>query len=151
MKTCIIKNCNKNHYAKGMCSTHWQRSRNGVDFDLPFIVRNPAQGCGIENCNESYYARGYCSNHYMVANYQEKKLQLVSHFDEVCIDCEEEFPPYVFDFDCVVEDTSTHVPIGVLLREFSTWERLAEEISVCEMVCANCHRERTYERKYAVL
>lgn len=151
MRICLIETCDNKHYARNMCSTHYQRERNGVDLNLPQIVRDRKQGCVIEKCNKPHYASDYCSNHYMVANYQEKKIQLVSHFGDTCKDCQEKFPPYVFDFDCVSEDTSEHVSVGVLLRQFSTWDRLAIEIGECEMVCANCHRERTHERKYADL
>src|SRR5262249_2796711 len=30
-----------------------------------------------------------------------------------------------------------------------SWERIAEEIAKCDVVCANCHRIRTHERRIA--
>jgi hypothetical protein len=27
------------------------------------------------------------------------------------------------------------------------WERLEKEIAKCDLVCANCHRERTFQRQ----
>lgn len=146
VRICIMESCGRKHYAKDLCSLHYQRMKNGVNLILRPIIRNGKQGCVMNECNKPHYAFGYCSNHYMIANYMEKKIQLVIHFGEICVDCREKFSPYVFDFDCVVEDTSNHVAVGELLRSFATWERLAEEISICEMVCSNCHRTRTYGR-----
>jgi hypothetical protein len=28
-----------------------------------------------------------------------------------------------------------------------SWEKMAAEIAKCDVVCANCHRERTHQRK----
>ena len=62
-----------------------------------------------------------------------------------CKDCGVKYPPYVMDFDHVqgmkVADISDmiqkHIPIPTLV----------DEISKCEVVCANCHRERTHYRQ----
>jgi len=46
------------------------------------------------------------------------------------------------DFDHVGEKTSE---VSALVRTRGT-KRLLEEIEQCELVCANCHRERTFKR-----
>jgi hypothetical protein len=30
-----------------------------------------------------------------------------------------------------------------------SWEKMEAEIAKCDVVCANCHRERTHQRKQA--
>jgi len=60
-----------------------------------------------------------------------------------CSDCKREFRYYVLDFDHVGEKSfliSTAAKAGVSL------ERIAAEIAKCDIVCANCHRERTFKR-----
>ena len=38
--------------------------------------------------------------------------------------------------------------VGILVRNLSR-ERILEEMAKCELVCANCHAVRTYERRMA--
>lgn len=58
-----------------------------------------------------------------------------------CADCGFKYPPYVMDFDH--GDTDKAALVSTVVR---TWppERLRAEIRKCEVVCANCHRERTF-------
>jgi hypothetical protein len=39
--------------------------------------------------------------------------------------------------------------IGAKLAQF-TWQRILDEMEKCEVVCANCHRRRTAQRRGAV-
>jgi len=64
--------------------------------------------------------------------------------DVPCADCGKRYPHYVMDFDHVRGK-----------KEFSIYrarqitmcrKRLAAEIEKCEVVCSNCHRQRTHER-----
>lgn len=63
-----------------------------------------------------------------------------------CTDCGRLYPYFVMDFD--------HVPgrgekIGDLSRMVSgtySWESILLEIKKCDVVCANCHRIRTFDR-----
>jgi hypothetical protein len=61
-----------------------------------------------------------------------------------CIDCGIEYPPHVMDFDHLYdkEFNIAHMPN----RGFSL-KRIQEEMNKCEVVCANCHRQRTHARK----
>lgn len=62
-----------------------------------------------------------------------------------CVVCGFNEHPEALDFD--------HVPaLGPKLFEIGanrtcSLEKLAEEIKKCEVVCANCHRIRTFERR----
>jgi hypothetical protein len=58
-----------------------------------------------------------------------------------CADCHHTFPPYVMDFD--------HLENKDFLLSRSgnrQWKKVLEEAEKCEVVCANCHRERTHRR-----
>ncbi len=67
--------------------------------------------------------------------------------DVPCVDCGIKYPPHVMDFDHVrgvkVDDISRMVRVRVGER------RLQAEINKCDVVCANCHRERSHQRSLA--
>jgi hypothetical protein len=62
--------------------------------------------------------------------------------DVPCADCGLRYPPYVLDFD----HRAGEVKAGNISQMVSktTTEALLAEIAKCDVVCANCHRERTY-------
>lgn len=60
-----------------------------------------------------------------------------------CADCGYKDHPAALDFD--------HLPGSIKIRDIKSgqqlgWVALQEEVAKCEVVCANCHRIRTYER-----
>jgi hypothetical protein len=60
-----------------------------------------------------------------------------------CADCKKTYPAHVMDFD--------HVR-GKKLFDISKMpdyprRKIAEEIAKCDLVCANCHRIRTFSRR----
>lgn len=58
------------------------------------------------------------------------------------MDCGVVYPPYVLDFDH--RDPSTKkFNIAMHVRQVSR-QRLLAEIEKCDIVCANCHRIRTF-------
>ena len=60
-----------------------------------------------------------------------------------CADCGGTFPSVCMDFDHV-RGTKLFA-IGARTR--TTREKLLAEIAKCDVVCANCHRIRTHERR----
>jgi hypothetical protein len=60
-----------------------------------------------------------------------------------CADCGQS-DPVVLEFDHVrgVKKRS----IGFLVQN-SSWRMIEDEIAKCDVVCANCHRRRTYQRQ----
>lgn len=63
-----------------------------------------------------------------------------------CQDCGNKFPPVCMDFD--------HRPGEVKLFGISaavrySWDVILAEMAKCDLVCANCHRIRTEERRQA--
>ena len=65
--------------------------------------------------------------------------------DVPCMDCGKKYPPYVIDFDHLPQ-YEKYFPIGVLVNKRLSKETILEEIKKCEVVCSNCHRERTRSR-----
>lgn len=61
-----------------------------------------------------------------------------------CMDCKESFPYYVMDFDHV--RGQKHKNVSELIVTLSK-KKIDEEIAKCEIVCSNCHRVRTHQRK----
>jgi hypothetical protein len=62
-----------------------------------------------------------------------------------CVDCESKFPYYVLDFDHVYGKKVANISS---MLDYYSLEDIFKEISKCDIVCANCHRERTFHRKH---
>jgi hypothetical protein len=65
-----------------------------------------------------------------------------------CIDCGNRYPFYVMDFDHARGVKEFEIRIGVAGRK--GWSRIYDEIAKCDIVCANCHRIRTWDRMHSV-
>ena len=61
-----------------------------------------------------------------------------------CADCKKRYPPYVMDFDHLGSKKKT-AAVSALLRR-SAYKQALAEVKKCELVCANCHRIRTFKR-----
>jgi len=61
-----------------------------------------------------------------------------------CMDCGKKYPPYVMDFDHRPGEEKL-APVSRLLLKGV--EALLSEVAKCDLVCANCHRVRTYTRQ----
>ena len=61
--------------------------------------------------------------------------------DVPCMDCGIKYPPYVMDFD---HRDPTDKVINIANAKFWSRKRLQSEVDKCDVVCSNCHRERTH-------
>lgn len=61
-----------------------------------------------------------------------------------CADCGQCFHPIAMDFDHVGDKVAG---ISQMLRVGYTAQQIRGEIAKCELVCANCHRVRTMNRR----
>lgn len=59
-----------------------------------------------------------------------------------CADCNTSYPTYVMDFDHV--RGKKHFNLSKAAAAMTSLEEIAAEIAKCDVVCANCHRERTH-------
>jgi len=63
-----------------------------------------------------------------------------------CIDCGRRYSTYVMEWDHLPDVVKTLVLADARRAAFSK-KRILAELEKCELVCANCHRERTFGPK----
>jgi transposase len=61
-----------------------------------------------------------------------------------CIDCKEKYPHYILEFDHRPGFEKIGSPTE--MAAYFGIEAAMEEIKKCDVVCANCHKIRTYNR-----
>ena len=77
-------------------------------------------------------------------NYREKVREYVREIKESspCTDCGISYPYYVMEFDHLRDKANTVANI----THSGSFENVKKEIKKCELVCANCHKTRTWQR-----
>ena len=65
--------------------------------------------------------------------------------DTPCADCGGRFPPCAMDFDHRDPDTKRWAVTRMIGRAGTS--RILDEVAKCDIVCANCHRLRTFVRR----
>ena len=76
--------------------------------------------------------------------YNKKREFLIKLKDRACADCKNRFPFYVMDFDHLDKKTKINNVSYMFTRNWSL-DRIQLEVGKCQVVCANCHRIRTYK------
>ena len=103
---------------------------------------------GCAKSTVSYYC-GQDQNTKNLVRQNDRRTKLRKFIQEfkdtaICMDCGTKYPYYVLDFD--------HRPGEVKLFNIgqhgknTTLKSLKDEIAKCDIVCANCHRIRTWQR-----
>jgi hypothetical protein len=67
--------------------------------------------------------------------------------DTPCQDCNGRFPAAAMDFDHRDPRTKRSSVTRMIGRAGT--RTLLDEVAKCDIVCANCHRMRTFQRRYA--
>jgi hypothetical protein len=105
-----------------------------------------------KSCKKTYDA-DYHARHRdrVLAQKREREADLVAWMrarkDEPCTDCGGTFHPAAMTFDHL-PGSQKHSDIASLTRHASI-ARIQAEIEKCELVCANCHAVRTFNRREA--
>lgn len=61
-----------------------------------------------------------------------------------CTDCGVNYPYYVMDFDHL---SDKEYELSSMIQSGYSLEKVKTEIAKCEIVCSNCHRQRTHMRR----
>jgi len=68
---------------------------------------------------------------------RRNKAKAVELMGNTCYDCKQSFHQCVYDFHHIHGKEKV---VGRLMN--GTWDKIAEELKKCVMICANCHRIR---------
>jgi hypothetical protein len=111
------------------------------------------QGEGVQvwcrNCKKEYDAAWYKRNRSKRrAKVKADRQSYGEWLDSLkegkrCLDCGQAYPSYVLEWDHLPDAVKTLVVSDTRRAAFSK-KRILEELEGCELVCANCHRERTF-------
>jgi hypothetical protein len=109
-----------------------------------------------KECQRAYYRLYYERNksrfiekNRQNKNRQRKRLRIIlwNVKQRPCEDCGCSYHPWVMELDHR-NGTTKIAAVANLVSKGCTDARLLEEIGKCDVVCANCHRMRTYLRLY---
>ncbi len=107
--------------------------------------------CPYKNPNDHRQkaaSRRYYEAHkeeYFARNLAKKKAireWIQSQKNRPCMDCGQRYPHYVMDFDHRPDEEKLYEPTRLYVQQ--SWKKARAEVAKCDVVCANCHRERTF-------
>jgi hypothetical protein len=129
---CTFESCERKVHAKGLCSAHYMQKRAGIE------LRPVRQSFSTEKDRKAGASVRSKRVH-------QKKVEMVNAIkaEQGCADCGES-DPVVLEFDHV--QTGKTANVAKLVYSASV-QRILDEIRLCEVVCANCHRRRTANRR----
>lgn len=140
-KPCSINGCINLAYAKNLCNAHYIRMRDGKNMDKPLRNRSHQELCSI--CSKPIRGKGgwgLCQMHYRAERKSIIKNICIKYLGGQCLDCKTEYHHSVYDFHHI-DPSQKEGSISLLFANGSLAD-IAEEVSKCELLCANCHRIR---------
>ncbi|OGH24954.1 MAG: hypothetical protein A3B47_02535 [Candidatus Levybacteria bacterium RIFCSPLOWO2_01_FULL_39_24] len=111
-----------------------------------------------EKCKDCYKIRGknyyhqnrerqlYLAKKRKLKYIVERKEFLGKIKNKPCFDCGKKYPAWVMDFDHRDGKKKVASISFLTFRKLVKFDKIKEEIAKCDLVCANCHRDRTYRR-----
>ena len=98
--------------------------------------------------------RYYLKNKTLYKNKNERRKKDLMEFvislkQGPCVDCGVKYPHYVMDFDHISGTKIENINRMIHIHSYSK-NKILEEINKCDLVCSNCHRKRTFTRKYNI-
>jgi endogenous inhibitor of DNA gyrase (YacG/DUF329 family) len=128
------------------------------------LTRKPRRFCS-KRCNEKHWAE---NNRQRLRDYQKKhrsalyktdkcwvesgpkakaqKVWMIKIKSQPCHDCGGTFPTCAMDFDHRVDEVKSY-NLGSMFAHHYSRELIEIELAKCDLVCANCHRVRTRDRR----
>ena len=135
---CSVPGCTNRAYAKGMCNAHYIRARKGKPLDHPLRHKSGRNECTA--CGSPIDAKGgwsLCKQHYRARRRRIIRDVCAAELGGLCTRCGESFPSYVFDFHHASPDKEGS-PSN--MADNASIRAIAQEVSKCTLLCANCHR-----------
>lgn len=125
-RPCEVEGCGSMARNREMCSKHYHRWYRHGD---PLMQKRATSTPGMSATARKAWADQYKLEH-------------------GCADCGYNQHPAALDFD--------HRPGTIKVRDIKSgkqfgWQALQDEVAKCDVVCANCHRVRTVERRREVM
>lgn len=113
---------------------------------------NPKRNASSSYCKSCHneYQKAYYKKYPVSTKLSSKRRSLEirdivkSAKDIPCKDCGIKYPYYVMDFDHI--RGIKKYALSVAASKHRALSNVQDEISKCDVVCANCHRERTFSR-----
>lgn len=104
--------------------------------------------CNREKGKENYRANK--ERYFKSAKKRDAQLdELINKYkSKPCADCKISYPPYIMDLDHL-DPSIKEFKISTMRRRRMAFDKIIAEIEKCEVVCANCHRERTNKQNPA--
>lgn len=80
------------------------------------------------------------------SKYRKQIMDFIQEYktDQKCADCRDNYPYWVMQFDHIGDKLFN---IGNFRQHTQSLGRIKQEIAKCEVVCANCHANRTHLRR----
>jgi hypothetical protein len=128
----------------GLCICGSARIKNGSVNGKPRLTCKVQKAQYVEEYSSDAETTPYGRARAPQASLNARKRGLVNDIKSStpCADCRGKFPPYVMDFDHVRGVKA--FGIGQATIRPVSIDELAAEIAKCDVVCSNCHRERTF-------
>jgi hypothetical protein len=100
---------------------------------------------------KNYYSNNKKKYQEKIYESYEKRKKLVQEFvnglkNAPCSDCGGRFNPWQMDFDHVPDRGVKSEEVSHLVHEGHSLEFVKKEVLKCDLVCSNCHRNRTHYR-----
>jgi hypothetical protein len=134
-----LRRCGRCGESKPLDNFAWRRKERGQRHNM------------CRPCHAAYHREHYLANKQRYVDQARERKQalriertkfLFEYFEtHPCEDCGES-DPVVLEFDHLGDKL---FDIGAALP-YRSWQSILEEIAKCDVVCANCHRRRTYKR-----
>ena len=78
--------------------------------------------------------------------YERNRKYILDAKNKPCVDCKVQYNYWIMDFDH--RDPSTKLFDMSSISSQHSIKRIQLELDKCDLVCANCHRERTHKFNY---
>ena len=103
-----------------------------------------------KSCHNEYQKAYYKNNPRSINESSKKRRKeiremVINAKDIPCMDCGKEYPYYVMDLDHR-PGVDKKFPLSIAASKCRALKTVQEEIDKCDVVCSNCHRERTFSR-----